>query len=95
MPYHEADAHEFFARVADGWSANTFLTFATVHEGRFAGSIGNWPCRRVATRCEFRVEGAIRGLVGQRGKRHDGWSGPLRRGDSLAGEPDLYPDQGM
>ncbi|MBV9351503.1 MAG: GNAT family N-acetyltransferase [Mycobacterium sp.] len=141
VPYHEADAHEFLARVAEGWSANTFLTFAIVHEGRFAGSIdlrldgaggadvgyglarwargngvmtralrlvlawgfgelglevvhwkarvGNWPSRRVATRCGFRVKGTIRGLVEQRGKRHDGWSGSLCRGDPLVGEPDV------
>lgn len=50
--------------------------------------VGNWPSRRAATRCGFRVEGTVRGLLEQRGERHDGWIGSLLRGDPLTGEPD-------
>jgi RimJ/RimL family protein N-acetyltransferase len=50
--------------------------------------VGNWPSRRAATRCGFRVEGTVRGLVEQHGERHDGWIGSLLRGDPLTGEPD-------
>jgi RimJ/RimL family protein N-acetyltransferase len=50
--------------------------------------VGNWPSRRVAGRCGFRMEGAVRGLLEQRGERRDGWIGSLRRGDSLTGVVD-------
>jgi RimJ/RimL family protein N-acetyltransferase len=139
VPYHEADAHEFLKRVAQGWRANV-ATFAIVHERRFAGSVdlqfdgvggaevgfglgpwargkgvmsralrlalawgfelpgvdvmhwraqvGNWPSRRVATRCGFRMDGMVRGLLEQRGERRDAWIGSLCRGDPLTGQPD-------
>lgn len=38
VPYHEADAHEFLKRVAQGWQANV-ATFAIVQNGRFSGSV--------------------------------------------------------
>ena len=44
--------------------------------------VGNWASRRVAWRLGFRVEGAVRGLCGQRGELHDAWVGSLRRDDS-------------
>jgi RimJ/RimL family protein N-acetyltransferase len=47
--------------------------------------VGNWPSRRVATRCGFRMEGTVRGLLEQRGERRDGWIGSLRRGETLSG----------
>ncbi|MGA8544197.1 MAG: GNAT family N-acetyltransferase [Mycobacterium sp.] len=47
--------------------------------------VGNWPSRRVATRCGFRMEGTVRGLLEQRGERRDGWIGSLRRGEPLTG----------
>lgn len=50
--------------------------------------VGNWPSRRVVTRCGFRMEGTVRGLLEQRGERRDGWIGSLRRGDPMTGEPD-------
>jgi RimJ/RimL family protein N-acetyltransferase len=55
--------------------------------------VGNWASRRVATRCGFRVEATVRGLLEQRGERRDGWIGSLRRGDPLTGKPD-EPDDG-
>ncbi len=51
--------------------------------------VGNWPSRRAATRCGFRVEGAVRGLLVQRGERYDGWIGSLCRGDPMTGAPDV------
>jgi RimJ/RimL family protein N-acetyltransferase len=50
--------------------------------------VGNWPSRRVAGRCGFRMEGTVRGLLEQCGERRDGWIGSLRRGEPLTGEPD-------
>lgn len=50
--------------------------------------VGNWPSRRVAGRCGFRMEGTVRGLLEQRGERRDGWIGSLRRGDPLTGKPE-------
>jgi RimJ/RimL family protein N-acetyltransferase len=47
--------------------------------------VGNWPSRRVATRCGFRMEGTVRGLLEQRGERRDGWIGSVRRGEPLSG----------
>jgi RimJ/RimL family protein N-acetyltransferase len=47
--------------------------------------VGNWPSRRVATRCGFRMEGTVRGLLEHRGERRDGWIGSLRRGERLSG----------
>jgi RimJ/RimL family protein N-acetyltransferase len=53
--------------------------------------VGNWPSRRVAGRCGFRMEGTVRGLLEQRGERRDGWIGSLRRGDPMTGHPDGPP----
>jgi RimJ/RimL family protein N-acetyltransferase len=50
--------------------------------------VGNWPSRRVARRCGFRMEGTVRGLLEQRGERRDAWIGSLRRGEPLTGVPD-------
>jgi RimJ/RimL family protein N-acetyltransferase len=50
--------------------------------------VGNWPSRRVAGRCGFRIEGTVRGLLEQRGERRDAWIGSLRRGEPLTGKPD-------
>jgi RimJ/RimL family protein N-acetyltransferase len=47
--------------------------------------VGNWPSRRVATRCGFRMEGTVRGLLEQRGERRDAWIGSLRRGEPMSG----------
>ena len=56
--------------------------------------VGNWPSRRVATRCGFRMEGTVRGLLEHRGERRDGWIGSLRRGEPLSGAVE-EPAQGM
>ncbi len=53
--------------------------------------VGNWPSRRVAERCGFRMDGTVRGLLEQRGERRDGWIGSLRRGDPMSGKPDARP----
>jgi RimJ/RimL family protein N-acetyltransferase len=45
--------------------------------------VGNTASRRVAERCGFRVEGTVRGLLAQRGKRVDGWIGSLAREDRV------------
>lgn len=50
--------------------------------------VGNWPSRRVAGRCGFRMEGTVPGLLEHRGERRDGWIGSLRRGEPLSGTPD-------
>ena len=50
---------------------------------RWRAQVGNRASRRVAWRCGFRVEGTVRGLCLQRGQRHDGWVGSLRRGEPL------------
>ncbi|HME80176.1 MAG TPA: GNAT family N-acetyltransferase [Mycobacterium sp.] len=47
--------------------------------------VGNWPSRRVAGRCGFRMEGTVCGLLEQRGQRRDAWIGSLRRGEPLTG----------
>jgi RimJ/RimL family protein N-acetyltransferase len=49
--------------------------------------VGNWPSRRVAERCGFRMVSVVRGLLEQRGERVDGWIGSLRRGEPLTGKP--------
>ncbi|MGB6515095.1 MAG: GNAT family N-acetyltransferase [Mycobacterium sp.] len=56
--------------------------------------VGNWPSRRVATRCGVRMEGTVRGLLEQRGERRDAWIGSLRRGEPLSGAVE-EPAQGM
>ncbi|WP_167583983.1 GNAT family N-acetyltransferase [Kineococcus rubinsiae] len=45
--------------------------------------VGNHATRRTAERCGVRVEGEVRGLLVQRGRRRDGWIGSVRRGDDL------------
>jgi RimJ/RimL family protein N-acetyltransferase len=45
---------------------------------------GNWPSRRVAWACGFRVEGLVRGLLTSRGVRYDGWVASLVRGEPMA-----------
>jgi RimJ/RimL family protein N-acetyltransferase len=56
--------------------------------------VGNWPSRRVATRCGFRMDGTVQGLLEQRGERRDAWIGSLRRGEPLTGKPEVLPAQG-
>jgi len=64
--------------------------FRPVEQGGAGGKVlhwraraGNWPSRRVAWACGFRVEGLVRGLLEHRGEPVDGWVGSLRRGDPL------------
>lgn len=70
-------------RLALAW-AFAELDLKVVH---WRATVGNWPARAVAARCGFKVEGTVRGLIAQRGKRYDGWIGSLRRGDFLTGGP--------
>lgn len=70
-------------RLALAW-AFAELDLKVVH---WRAAVGNWPARAVAARCGFKVEGTVRGLIAQRGKRYDGWIGSLRRGDFLTGGP--------
>lgn len=67
---------------------------AGLHVVHWRAQVGNWPSRRVATRCGFRMEGTVRGLLEQRGERRDGWIGSLRRGEPLSGTVE-EPAQGM
>ncbi len=54
--------------------------------------VGNWPSRRVAWACGFRVEGRVRGLLPLHGEPVDGWVGSVRRDDDLRpGQPWLDP----
>jgi len=48
---------------------------------QWKAEVGNWPSRRVAWACGFRVEGTVRGLIDHRGGRSDGWLGTLRGED--------------
>jgi RimJ/RimL family protein N-acetyltransferase len=50
--------------------------------------VGNWPSRRVAEKCGFRVEGTVRGLLVHRGGRLDGWIGTRLATDPV---PALVP----
>lgn len=43
--------------------------------------VGNEASRRVALACGFRIEGTVRGLLVQRGRRVDAWIGTLLTGD--------------
>ena len=43
--------------------------------------VGNWPSRRVAWRCGFRVEGTVRRICPMPGGAQDGWIGSLLRDD--------------
>lgn len=72
-------------RLALAWS----FELPGVEVMRWAAHVGNWPSRRVASRCGFRMEGTVRGLLEQRGERRDGWIGSLRRGDPMTGQPDF------
>lgn len=56
------------------------LELQTVH---WRAHEGNWPSRRVAWACGFRVEGLVRGLLPWRDGRYDGWIGSLVRGDPM------------
>lgn len=66
-------------RAAVDWAfATDGLALDVLH---WRAHVGNWPSRRVAWRCGFRVEGTVRGLCAARGQRYDGWIGSLRSGD--------------
>jgi RimJ/RimL family protein N-acetyltransferase len=75
-------------RLALAWS----FELPGVEVVHWKAQVGNWPSRRVAGRCGFRMAGTVRGLLEQRGERRDGWIGSLRRGDPMTAQPD--PDAG-
>jgi RimJ/RimL family protein N-acetyltransferase len=39
--------------------------------------VGNWPSRRVAVRCGFKIEGTVRSQLVIRGQAFDGWIGSV------------------
>jgi len=43
--------------------------------------VGNWPSRKVAWRCGFRMEGTVRGFCPLPGGARDAWIGSLHRDD--------------
>jgi RimJ/RimL family protein N-acetyltransferase len=43
--------------------------------------VGNWPSRKAAWRCGFRLEGTVRLLCATPGGARDGWIGSLHRDD--------------
>jgi RimJ/RimL family protein N-acetyltransferase len=45
------------------------------------GAVGNWPSRRAAWACGFRVEGRVRGFLASPDGPLDGWIGSLHRDD--------------
>ena len=49
----------------------------------WAANRGNWPSRRLAWSLGFRVEGAPRGWLPQRGELKDAWIGTLLRGEPM------------
>ncbi|MEZ0364746.1 GNAT family N-acetyltransferase [Mycobacterium sp. pUA109] len=70
-------------RLALAWAFDE-LNLKVVH---WRATVGNWPARGAVARCGFKVEGTVRGLIAQRGKRRDGWIGSVRRGDVLTAGP--------
>lgn len=67
-------------RLALTWAFED-LALDVVH---WRAQVGNWASRRVAWACGFAVEGTVRGLVEQRGRRQDGWIGSLKAGEEMA-----------
>jgi RimJ/RimL family protein N-acetyltransferase len=67
-------------RLAVAWAFDTLH----VDVALWRAAVGNWPSRRVAWACGFRVEGSVRRLLEARGLRQDGWVGSLLRGEPMA-----------
>ena len=74
-------------RLCLEWAFET-LELEVVH---WRAAVGNWPSRRLAWGVGFQVEGTVRDLLVDRGRRCDGWIGSLRRGDPLA-PPQVWLD---
>lgn len=66
-------------RLALSW-AFAEAGLAVVH---WRAHVGNWPSRRVAWACGFRIEGTVRGLEVQRGERRDAWIGSILPEDEM------------
>jgi RimJ/RimL family protein N-acetyltransferase len=64
-------------RAALDWGF-TELDLLGVH---WRAEVGNIASRRVAEACGFRLEGTVRGLLVQRGRRVDGWIGSVLPGE--------------
>jgi RimJ/RimL family protein N-acetyltransferase len=60
---------------------------------RWRAMVGNWASRRVAAKVGFVFDGAVRGLVVQRGKLQDGWIATLVRSDPRVPQPWLQPTE--
>jgi RimJ/RimL family protein N-acetyltransferase len=55
--------------------------------------VGNWPSRRLAVRCGFKVEGTIRSQVMIRGQAEDAWVGTFLASD-LAADDGYWTEDG-
>jgi RimJ/RimL family protein N-acetyltransferase len=60
---------------------------------RWRAMVGNWASRRVAAKVGFVFDGAVRGLLAQRGELRDGWIATLVRDDPRVPPPWLHPIQ--
>jgi RimJ/RimL family protein N-acetyltransferase len=58
---------------------------------RWRALAGNWASRRVAAKVGFVFDGAVRGLLVQRGELHDGWIATLVRDDPRVPQRWLHP----
>jgi RimJ/RimL family protein N-acetyltransferase len=58
---------------------------------RWRSMVGNWASRRVAAKVGFIFDGAVRGLLVQRGELYDGWIATLVRDDPRVPQPWLHP----
>ena len=58
---------------------------------RWRAMVGNWASRRVAAKVGFVFDGAVRGLLVQRGELYDGWIATLVRDDPRVPRPWLHP----
>jgi RimJ/RimL family protein N-acetyltransferase len=63
------------------------LSWAFASDGlqvvHWSAYVGNWPSRRTAWRCGFRVEGTVRQLLSANGQRYDAWTGSLAKGEPM------------
>lgn len=74
-------------RLALAWAFDE-VGLGIVH---WKARVGNWTSRATATRCGFRVQATVPGLLEHAGQRYDGWIASLRHGEPLTGEPDAEP----
>jgi RimJ/RimL family protein N-acetyltransferase len=66
-------------RLAVGWAFEAM----PIDVALWRAAVGNWPSRRLAWACGFRIEGPVRALLEARGRRQDAWTGSLRRDEPM------------